>query len=294
MTLRALAAGILNGTISIDQNGHDPFYGWGEKKLKERLKERVDHYEAMRTDGNPEHAKMYERVLSYDGGTKPSFELFEGDCSHCGKRLMFHHAPESNSIKCISISFGKGLDMTTHPERCRFEVEGPLHQIFHAHGPVVFANFFREQMDAIPKDREYRDFSLNNFAGRHALTAFHTEQNCVYSQTGNMRVYFYINKKKDHVIVIEHEEDGYEDGKPYVTAFLKKWIKLGEVTCDMWRWMLVNASDIKNPKRSVGGEKFGADLPLGTWDISHYIRTDSDRKVKLGRMPLLSEMKLRK
>lgn len=35
--------GVLKGKIAIDQNGHDPFYGWGEKRLKEELRERLPH-----------------------------------------------------------------------------------------------------------------------------------------------------------------------------------------------------------------------------------------------------------
>ncbi len=294
MTFKEIVEGVLSGAITIDENQHNPFYGWGDKLLKDPLRERLKRWQSLKKNGDPVYPSFFKHVINRTPGNRePLNDFFDlTHCEQCGKAMRFIHLPESNSIKCIHATY-KDMDPVIDDSPCVFAVKPALLQTFSVTGPVMFANFFREQMDAQPKDKQYGTFSLNHFAGIHALTEFHTQQNCVFCQTSNMFIHFFINKKMDRVIVVDRDNDDWrsEGEKPYVRQSLRGWTKLGEVSCDMWRWMLVNQSDIKS-EESIGGQRFEADIPIGTWDVSHYINTSMYGKIKVGKLDLLSEMRL--
>jgi len=272
-----IANGVLKGTITIDQNGHDPFYGWGEKLMKEELKKRIARLK--------EHPLLVKNTLDYDCGPGPlPSDFFDGSsgCAQCGQYMWFVHEPGRKAVKCIGLTLDDKMQGEFHVGPCIHGKMAAMRGTFEARETLVFANFLREQMAIVPDEERRGKYSLNNHAGRLAVFNLHATQNCVCCQVGDGRVYFYINKEQDRLVVLDRNIKS------------PGWTKLGEISPEMWRWMMVNKSDIKDPKTSIGyNMSFDADIPLGQWDVVNYYGTD-EKGPMVNRRRVMTEMRLKK
>ena len=311
LTVRELYNGLADGTISIDENGHDPFYGWGaEKRLIEPLKKKLEYYDSrndtllkkvfLSNRANEKIGTLSDRGDRHIEDLKSDFE-----CSQCGNRLVWIYIPEESKIKCIKGELNSDSDKISDwfyeydDKRCPEEFNHPQEFTMDIKDTLVFANFFRTHMklDEANKDKEYSsEFSLNTLAGRKRWATYYASKNIGYQQLGNTSIEVFINKEKTELIVIEQSYiEDEKTGRSYeAEVSLKRfgYKKVGYVSCDMWRYMFMNKSEIGDNEDEIGGGSFEVDVIPGKYKVSNYFGTDEHESHKIFRFDVTARIKL--
>jgi predicted HicB family RNase H-like nuclease len=308
ISFKKLYEGLVSGEITIDENGHDPFYGWDPESMLDSMKHKIDFWDNQSSLAKKGFIWSDHIVTEHGRDTDRHITGIEKDspCSRCGKHVKWIYVHEENKIKCIEadlISDGliKDWHYVYNEQRCTEEVDVPQSFEFDVKGEIVFANFFRDHMnklDVEEKERKYDYFSLCNTAGRKRVCEFHAKDNIGFQQMTNTSVDLYLSKDKTEILVIEESyvfdpntinEEGEAGTEFSADDILPKlgYKHCGHVSCDMWRYMFGNVSDVKD----IGGGSVKLKSKKGKYKVTNYFAT-SEHDTKIDRFPIASRIKL--
>lgn len=222
-------------------------------------------------------------------------------CWNCGREMLM--ILDDNGV--LTTGYWKdenddGLgDLRIKPLACDFDNSFPKVTINVPTGKLVFVNFFdAEEMRGFPKDIEYdRQNSINHLNGQKRLMEHLAKVGVATCQMGNMSLAFYGNDTEiigiddyfeEHIADYEYMKENGEkidsyDRKNYkravkLTKYIKKnnLKKLGEITCEMWRWQCADQSVLDKYDEHPEDNTFTANVTAGEWEVEHYYRTDED------------------
>jgi len=142
---------------------------------------------------------------------------------------------------------------------------------------LIFANFFLKEDGDYLEDDMKDCASLNITQGLYDIAKFYEKENILFGQTGNMSVYFYQGEEGIVALRMDLEyikEDFNEiDLSPLELEQIEKYKDykyLGEVDCNVWRFMIASKNTIKKLNLETKIKGFEVNLPLGRYKMSHY------------------------
>lgn len=309
ISFKQLYDGLISGEITIDENGHNPFYGWGPEGMLESMRRKIDFWD---NDSNMAKRgfKWSDHIITdHIRDTDKHISDIDRDspCPKCGERLGWIYNHEEKKIVCVVsnlISNGEMKDWfyEYNESRCDEEHNHPQSFDFEVKDEVIFANFFRDHIDKFDeeeKDRRWDYFSLNHDAGRKRLCEYHAKDNIGYQQLGNTSVDIFLSEDNTEILVIE---DSYIFDEDYVSDEGDKGMEYeakeeipklgykycGTVSCDMWRYMFGNVSDVKEP----AGDKVKLKPKKGKYIATNYFGTSEHSNHKIGQFDIASRIKL--
>lgn len=284
MTLLELCKGLENQTININENGHDPFYGWGPINMIEQLKRKLDFWKNGSQEITKEHIHEIENF----------------NCSKCGNKVVWLYNEILNEIKCIEAEYISDGEISSwhyiyKDNRCVEEHELPFLFEFEVKDTLLFTNFFRgweEEEKEEKKKHEYDWFGLNYLSGRKNLASFFASLNVGYQQTTNTSVYIFTNKDKTEIIIIEGAYYHSETEELYVLDVLPElgYKYLGSVSCDMWRYMFINQCDLRECDKKF--ETVKAKIKKGKYKVFNYFDSSEVETHKIDKFSVASSIKL--
>lgn len=292
MTLLELCKGLENQTININENGHDPFYGWGPVNMIEQLKRKLDYYDKHNWKNGNQEISTKEHIL----------EVENFNCSKCGKKVVWLYNETLNEIKCIEAEhISDGEISSWHyiykDNRCVEEHELPFSFEFEVKDTLLFTNFFRgweEEEKEEKKKHKYDWFGLNYLFGRKNLASFFASLNVGYQQTTNTSVYIFINKDKTELVIIEgsyyHDDENDEEFSAEEELPKLGYKFLGSVSCDMWRYMFMNQCDLRECDKKF--ETVKAKIKKGKYKVFNYFDSSEADTHKIDKFSVASSIKL--
>lgn len=309
ISFKQLYDGLISGEITIDENGHDPFYGWGSKRMLDSMKRKIDFWDnesSMAKKG----FKWSDHIITDNfRETDKHITNIESDssCSRCGKSLGWIYKPKEKKILCVEaklVNDGSVKDWyyLYDEGRCELEHNNPQSFEFEVKGDVIFANFFRDHIDKFDeeeKERRWDYYSLNHDAGRRRLVEYHAKDNIGYQQIGNSSIDIFLSKDKTEIIVIE---ESYIFDNDYVSDEGDRGIEYsaqeeipkfgyeycGNISLSMWRYMFGNVDDVKKP----AGDIVNLKPKKGKYITHNYFATSEHNNHKIGMFPIASRIKL--
>lgn len=309
ISFKKLYDGLISGEITIDENGHDPFYGWGPKSMLESMGRKINFWDNESSMAKKGFKWSDEIITDHVRDTDKHIAGIERDspCSKCGKHLGWIYNHEEKKIVCVVAELNseggiKDWFYEYEEGRCELEHNHPQTFEFEVKEEIIFANFFRDHMekfDEEEKNRKYDYYSLNHEAGRRRLVEYHAKDNIGYQQLGNTSIEIFLSEDKTEILVIEENyifDEDYvsEEGDKGMEYSAQEEIpKLGykycgRVSCDMWRYMFGNVSEVKEP----AGDKVKLKPKKGKYIASNYFATSEHSSHKIGQFPIASRIKL--
>lgn len=145
---------------------------------------------------------------------------------------------------------------------------------------LIFANHFGRNIDDSPSNERYsQKYSVNSLLGRFNCMQYLANNNFGYGQMGNMSIDVYVNDNKTEILI----GGGYfeeNDNEQYV--IYEGFKKIGQISCDVWRWMCSDYSNLKKnnfdvskiSKEDTNSDSYedyiSINVKHGTWKIEHY------------------------
>lgn len=301
VTFKQLYDGLVSGDIKIDENGHDPFYGWGPESMLDSMKHKIDFWDNESSMAKKGHTWSDHDIDDHGRDSDRHIGNIERDspCSRCGNHLKWIYNHEENKIVCVEAELHsegpiKEWHYTYDERRCPEEVDVPQSFDFEVKEEIIFANFFRDQMgklDEEEKGRKYDYFSLQHTAGRKRVCEYHAKDNIGFQQMTNTSVDLYLSKDKTEILVIEesyvYDEKSNEEYSAKTILPKLGYKHCGHVSCDMWRYMFGNVSDVKD----IGGGSVKLKPKKGKYKVTNYFAT-SEHETMIDRFPIASRIKI--
>lgn len=302
ITFKQLYDGLVSGEIQIDENGHNPFYGWGSQDFLESMGKKIDYWD-NKSSLSKQGIKWSDHIITERINRDKHISCLETDspCARCGKRFVWFYNHDEKKIVCVVGELNSEGQMKDwfyeyDESRCEEEFNNPQSFDFEVKDEIIFANFFRDHMDKLDeeeKNRKYNYYSLNNRSGRKHVCEFHAKDNIGYQQIGNTSVDIYLSKDKTEILVIE-ENYVYDenDNKEYSADDIipKLGYKFyGNVSLSMWRYMFGNKCDVKDPVGDIVELK----PKKGKYVVHNYFNTSEHYTHKIDRFPIASRIKLK-
>lgn len=306
ISFKQLYEGLISGEIKIDENGHDPFYGWGPKSMLESMKNKIEVFDTH--SAFVEKGIVWSSHLINDHGrnTDEHISDIERDspCSKCGEHFAFIYDHENKIIKCVVanlITESNGIKTDYKDwhyiykkEECIEKQEEQILEI-EITDTLVFSNFFRHQMDLEDKERDnkgYGYYSLNHTVGRKRIGEFYASINVGYQQTTNCSIEIY-KKDNELLIILEtyvYDEETGEHCAEEELPFLG-YEKVGNISCDMWRYMFINEKDLNEVDLNIEDDDLvKVQMPLGKYKVYNYYFDNSFDKHKIGNFNICSRI----
>jgi len=307
ITIKQLYDGLVSGEIKIDENGHNPFYGWGPDGMIKRLGKRIEFWD--NSSALSKKGIVWSESLiteSIPDGDKHIREIeLDSPCANCNRSLGWRYDPLESKIICFVAELNTKESPASkwfyeyQEDRCELEHNLPQSFEFKVNGEIVFANFFKDhiaKLDEAEKDFSYNYFSLNTIVGRRRIAEFHANDNIGYQQLGNTSIDIYLSSDKQEFIIIEEtyrwaEGQGDNSGMEFeASEELPKlgWIYCGSISCDMWRYMFGNVSDVKEPSGSV----VKISPKPGNYLVTNYFGTSEHEVHTIAGFKIASRVKL--
>lgn len=154
-------------------------------------------------------------------------------------------------------------------------------------GKLIIANRFRDSGGSAVKEidtmsNEYsKENSINHLGGRINLAKHLETKDIGIGQMGNMSMGVFKNDKGNEILFASDYDYNTD-----VDIERKGYIKIGEISNDVWRWMCGDVEILKKYNVELPDLKEGEkdsnevvlDVKPGNWTIEHYYDLDSDRK----------------
>lgn len=313
ISFKQLYEGLVSGEIKIDENGHDPFYGWGSAGLLDSMKHKIEYWD---------NVKSYKEIgvtwsdsivtENHRSTDKHIFDIDKGSpCHNCGEDLVWIYNHDEKKIVCVIGNFiheGNVDNWYYEYEEniCKQKENTPQSFTFEVKENVIFANFFRDQMkklDEEEKKRKYDYFSLCNTAGLKRVCEFHAKHNIGFQQTTNTSVDIYLSNDSSEILVIEdkyinieNENKTDDEDDNYIESCAEKVLPTlgykyyGNISCDMWRYMFANISDASD----IGGESIIISPKVGKYIATNYFCTTEHETHKIGNFTIASRIIFKK
>lgn len=305
ITFKELYDGLLSGSISIDENGHDPFYGWGPESMLEDMKSKIDFWdkEILST------GRIWSNRIITDKSRDTDRHIRQIDshnnCSRCGLHLGWEYNHEEKKIVCIvsKLNTSKGGVAEWFYEyedgRCGYEKNTPQEFIFDMRESVIFANYFRDQMEKLDKEEEKRkhtEFSLNTLAGRKSVCEFHAKDNIGFQQMCNTSIDIYMSEDKKEILVIKesyvYDENELTEYNAELILPELGYTHCGKISLSVWRYMFANLSSVKKLGKDDADDSIVISPVLGKYLVSNYFGTTEHDSHKVDKFPIASRIKL--
>lgn len=179
--------------------------------------------------------------------------------------------------------------------RCVEEYEAPHTFQFEVRDTIVFSNFFHYQMELEDKEEKkqgYKHFSLQSHAGKRRLTDFYASIGTGYQQTTNCGVDIYLNETKDEILIIKESYLFTDEGEVEVKSLLKPlgYSLKGHISCDMWRYMFLNESDLN--EKDKGKPLVKLSPKKGIYQVLNYFDSKEWDKHPIAGVNIVSRIKL--
>lgn len=310
ITYKKLYEGLISGEIKIDENGHDPFYGWGPDTMLERMRSTIDFWDNQ--SSLSERGIVWSDHIITEGGRDSDKHIrqieHDSPCSKCGRSLRWIYNHDEKKIVCVVGELNSNGELkewfyTYEEGRCELEHNLPQTFEIEVKDDIIFANFFRDHMDKFDEEKKserYSYYSLNHDAGRRRLCEYHANDNIGYQQLGNTSIDIYLSTDNSEILVIEENyifdeeaidsngEKGIEySARDIIPTYGYKYC--GNVSCDMWRYMFGNVSDVKKP----AGDIVTIKPKKGKYVVTNYYGTSEHDKHKIGMFSIASRIKLK-
>jgi hypothetical protein len=236
-------------------------------------------------------ADDFETVEISDGKSFPYFMMDHVTCPNCGLRLE----PSVNK---------DGIDKKS-PCKYKDGIPSIVTEIELPTGELRVCNFFeKEELESAylndyyensDEEFDYEEKSINNYEGRVNLAKFYETLNIVYAQTTNCYLYFYLNKEKNHMITTLCELKDFPDSFENCEELLKRFENydfVGEICCDMWRWMGADKNTVENLNLECSDNSFDISLEKGKWRLTNKIEENDGSKEDLYDTMIITEFEL--
>jgi len=293
MNYKELLEKVISREITLDQNGHDIWGGWGDKFYIEGIKTYRNHFNDKKQK-DPSY-KDYDEIVPVktdENNYITSVNLETIKCKSCNKLLRWHYVEKENKLLAreLVIDDSKSLFDGKYSlgsfDECVFKYKPKLTSKFKIQDTLIFKNFIREALQELDKEEgRYHDYSLESYIGMQNITNFYSKLNLGWGQMTNTSVHIFVPENKDEIdeILIYHcchelDEDGYEnDGE------IKGYKRIGEISCDMWCWMCGDLTALKELNHDIATDLFYnspmdyveiKNVKKGVWELEHYFVTD--------------------
>lgn len=308
LTIKEFYTALRAGEISIDENGHDPFYGWGPTNMIDSLERKINFWDNESGYSKRTNSKWSDEFIGDSHDNSKHIREIERDspCSKCGNTLSWIYDSSTNSIKCVETELISSGPVSTwyykYQEGLCTETETPVEFNFEVKDDIIFSNFFRHQMelsDTEEKNQKYDYFGLNTSAGRRKLTEFYASLNIGFQQTTNCSVDLYINKKKTELLIIKdsyiYDEETETEYEAYSEISRLGYDHLGDISCSMWRYMFINERDFKeDPSKDIDEDDLiRVKLEKGTYSVINYYDSKEHNNHKIGKFNIAARIKLK-
>ena len=189
-------------------------------------------------------------------------------CSLCGKTIEARLSADASKLEYLT-PVGKWdaetVEVRTCPAADLISAGKLVAEIDVPTGNLVFTNFFRG-MPAI--ERKVDKYSLNQVVGRNKIMQVYAEHNIGFGQTGNT-ILEVIQRRVGLTIQVPPFDSGPGiRGCVYSMKRPKRKI-LGEICCDMWRWMCMDESFITQHEAVPSDGHFTVKIQPGRYRIQH-------------------------
>ena len=315
ITKKDLLEAIISGTITINWNKHKTHFDIDY--IKERLDDLISlangdndvkwsnneernieerNIEERNTRLREYYQKDLDRIYN-DGEVIKRDDILKEKCGECGVEL--HPKLDLNKMEldyAYEVSYKGGGFIITNVGECEMADKTEFTSTVDVTSSLILMNHFGEDIfDDAPKDEKWsQEWSLCTLKGRERITGYLEEQNVLFGQLGNSVAAVFISDDKKSIIIGEEYQYDHETGGE---AKIKHegYTKVGEICCDVWRWMGVDKNTLTEEKL----DKFKSehshmdvvelDVPAGKWKMNHYYDFYKNPKNKEG---IWSEIKL--
>jgi len=310
MNYQTIISDLESGKIKIDSDHHTSHFKEKIQYVIESFQNKIKRYREKINAAEGDDKSTYVKLLKFhEDDFYNNFVIGEyingidQTCNDCDENLYLIPLDENiltyipskqywETIKIKGDDFKFTLD-DIKPCPCK-EIKSQkklVSEILVPSGKLVFDNYFKTKTLYEYKDDNIFHPSICSLLGRHELMQYLATQNVGYGQMSNMSVIIYSNNKDE--IIIGADLDNYHDERNYFLENPEELIeldsvwmtkaqkfetlliegdfeKLGEISCDVWRWQCIDKYLLNLHEEKEGEDSIIASVMPGKYLIEHY------------------------